>query len=80
MMSLLRDIKFVSRDRIFLSRDKSVNLTGVLSCRTILFECLRHNHQIVHFLIILPELIQGNDLVFRSQQTQAKKGISHPST
>ena len=37
MMSLLRDIKFVSRD-------KRVELTGVLSCREILFECLRHNH------------------------------------
>ena len=36
-MSLLRDIKFVSRD-------KSVDLTGVLSCRATLFECLRHNH------------------------------------
>ena len=37
MMSLLRDIKFVSRD-------KSVELTGVLSCHPTLFECLRHNH------------------------------------
>ena len=44
MMSLLRDIKFVSHDRIFLSRDKSVDLTVVLSFRATLFECLRHNH------------------------------------
>ena len=36
-MSLLRDIKFVSRD-------ESVDLTGVLSCRATLFGCLRHNH------------------------------------
>ena len=33
----------MSRDRIFLSRDKSVDLTGVLSCRATLFERLRHN-------------------------------------
>ena len=32
-----------ARDRIFLSRDKSVDLTGILSCRTTLLECLRHN-------------------------------------
>ena len=44
MMSLLRDIKSVSRDRIFLSRDKSGDLTGVSSRRETLFECLRHNH------------------------------------
>ena len=44
MMSLLRDIKFVSRDRILLFRDKSVDLTGVLSRRATLFECLQHNH------------------------------------
>ena len=37
MMSLLRDIKLVSRD-------KSVDLTGVLSRRMTSFECLRHNH------------------------------------
>ena len=42
-MLLLRDMKFMSRDRIFLSCNKSVDLTGVLSCRTTLFECLRHN-------------------------------------
>ena len=42
-MSLLRDMKLMSRYRIFLSRDKSVDLTGVLSCRTTMFECLRHN-------------------------------------
>ena len=33
----------MSRDKIFLSRDKSVDLTGVLSCRATLSECLRHN-------------------------------------
>ena len=42
-MSLLRDMKLMSRDRIFLARDKSVDLAGVLSCRATLFECLRHN-------------------------------------
>ena len=42
-MSLLRDMKLMSRDRIFLSRDKSVDLTGVLSCRATLFEGLQHN-------------------------------------
>ena len=40
IMSLLCDIKLMSQDRIFLSRDKSVDLTGVLSCRKTLFECL----------------------------------------
>ena len=42
-MSLLHDMSFMSHDRIFLSRDKSVDLNGVLSCRATLFECLRHN-------------------------------------
>ena len=42
-MSLLRDMKLVSRNRIFVSRDKSVDLTGVLSCHATLFERLRHN-------------------------------------
>ena len=36
IMSLLRDMKIMSRD-------KNVDLTGVLSCRATLFECLRHN-------------------------------------
>ena len=36
-MSLLRDMKLMSRD-------KSVDLTGVLSCRETLLESLRHNH------------------------------------
>ena len=44
MMSLLRDIKFVSCDRIFLLRDRSVDLARVLSCRATLLECLRHNY------------------------------------
>ena len=35
-MSLLRDMKIMSRD-------KSVDLTGLLSCRAISFERLRHN-------------------------------------
>ena len=35
-MSLLRDMKLMSRD-------KSVDLNGVLSCGATLFECLRHN-------------------------------------
>ena len=43
LMPLLRDMKPMSRNRIFLSRDKSVDLTGVSSCRATLFECLRHN-------------------------------------
>ena len=33
----------MSHDIIFLSRDRSVDLTGVLSCRATLFERLRHN-------------------------------------
>ena len=36
IMSLLRDMKLMSRD-------KSVDLTGVLSCRATLFERLRQN-------------------------------------
>ena len=44
IMSLLRDIKRMSRDRIFLSHDKNVDFTGVLLCCATLFECLRHNH------------------------------------
>ena len=36
IMSLLRDMKLMSND-------KSVDLTGVLSCRATLFECLRHS-------------------------------------
>ena len=35
-MSLLRDMKLITRD-------KSVDLTGVLPCRATLFERLRHN-------------------------------------
>ena len=35
-MSLLRDMKLMSRE-------ESVDLTGVLSCRATLFERLRHN-------------------------------------
>ena len=42
-MSLLRDMKLLSRDRIFLLRDKSVDLSGALSRRATPFECLRHN-------------------------------------
>ena len=42
-MSPLRDMKLMSRDRIFLLRDISVDLTEVLSCRARLFECLRNN-------------------------------------
>ena len=36
-MSLLRDIKLMSRDR-------NVDIARVLSCRATLFECLRDNH------------------------------------
>ena len=43
IMSLLHDMKIMSHDIIFLSLDKSVDLTGVLSCRATLFEHLRHN-------------------------------------
>ena len=43
LMSLQRDMKLMSRDRIFLLRDESVDLTRVLSCRATLFERLRHN-------------------------------------
>ena len=41
-MSLLRDMTLMSSDRTFLLRDKSVDLTEVLSCRAISLECLRH--------------------------------------
>ena len=37
IMSLLRDMKLMSLD-------KSVDLSGLLSCRATLFERLRHNH------------------------------------
>ena len=37
IMSILRDMKLMPRD-------KSVDLTGVLSCRATLLECLRRNH------------------------------------
>ena len=43
-MSLPRDMKLVSRDRIFLSNDKSAYSTDVLSYRMTLFECLQHNN------------------------------------
>ena len=43
IMSLIRDMKLMWRDKIFLSRDNSVDLFRVLSCRTTFFECLRHN-------------------------------------
>ena len=33
----------VARKKIFVER-QSVDLSGVLSCRVTLFECLRHNH------------------------------------
>ena len=36
-MSLVRDIKLMSRD-------KSVDLTGILSCRATMFKCLQYNH------------------------------------
>ena len=39
-----RDMKLVSHDRTFLWCHKGIDLTGVLSCRATLFECLRHNH------------------------------------
>ena len=42
-MSLPHDMKLMSRDSIFFSRDQSVDLTGVLSCLATLFERLRHN-------------------------------------
>ena len=41
IMSLLCDMKLMSR---VTSRDKSVDLTRVLSCRATMFECLRHNY------------------------------------
>ena len=42
IMSLLRDMKLVSRD-------KSVDLTGVLLCRATMFECLRHDPDLLLF-------------------------------
>ena len=47
-----------------MSRDKSVDLTGVLSCRAALFECLQHDHslrQVSSMLRHKPDL-----LLFRS--------------
>ena len=41
IMSLLRDMKLMSHDRIFCRA--SVDLTGVFRWRATLFECLRHN-------------------------------------
>ena len=32
------------RDKKFISRDKNVDLPGILTCRTTLFECLRYIH------------------------------------
>ena len=65
IMSLLCDMKLISRNRIFLSRDKSVDLTGVLSCRTTLLKYLRHNRLSLRQLPIMsrhkPDL-----LLFRS--------------
>ena len=34
----------VTRQNIFVESTKGVDLTGVLSCRATLFECLRHYH------------------------------------
>ena len=48
-MSLLRDMEVMSRD-------KSVDLTGVLSCRATLFECLGHN------LLRLRQVLQACDV------------------
>ena len=45
-MSLLRNMKLMSRDKTFLSSIKSVDLTGVLSCRATFFECFRHNQSL----------------------------------
>ena len=42
-MSPLSDMELMSHYRIFLLCDKSVDLTGVLSCRATFFERLRHN-------------------------------------
>ena len=57
-MSLLHDMKIMSRD-------KSVDLTGVLSCRATLFERLRHDilslRQVSNMLRHKPDL-----LLFRS--------------
>ena len=58
IMSLLRDMKLMSRD-------KRVDLTGVLSCRATLFELLRHNllslRQVSSMWLHKPDL-----LIFRS--------------
>ena len=63
-MSLLCDMKLISHNRILLSHDTSVDLTGVLSCHTTLFECLRHNlslQQVYSMWRHMPDL-----LLFRS--------------
>ena len=58
IMSLLCDMKLISHNRILLSYDKSVDLTGVLSCHMTLFKCLRQNLSLQHHM---PDL-----LLFRS--------------
>ena len=56
MMSLLRDIKFVSHDRIFLLPDKSVDLTGVYHIKR-------------HYLNVCDIIISAYDKVLRCDVT-----------
>ena len=56
----------------FLWHDKSVDLTRVISCRSTLFECLRHNHlslrQVPHHKpdLLLFRTIASLRLLFRT--------------
>ena len=60
VMSLLRDMKLMSRDRVFLSRNKSIDLTGVL-CRATLRHNLLSGQKVSSMLCHKPDL-----LLFRS--------------
>ena len=68
-MSLLRDMKLMSRD-------KSVDLTGDLPCRATLFECSRHNHLSLRQVPMMwrhkPDL-----LLFDDKQAWSIKQLKH---
>ena len=70
-MLLLRDMKLVSRDTVFLSGDKSVDLTGDLSCRATMCECLRHDH---FSLRQVPMMWRHKHDLLRSGSKQAETG------
>ena len=66
IMSFLRDMKLVSRD-------ESVDLAGVLSCRATMFECLGHNHlslRQVPDLVLFRTIAETGDLLSKHALTQ----------